>query len=1027
LVGSRGFMSAENTSVLVLLVASNAESWLPDVIEGVRNQTHDELEVLVVDNASTDRSRAMLEKAFGPKNVVSLDRRVGYGRALAAGLKVAAERGSDAQAFLLLHDDAAMDPRSVEAMVAALSRERVGIVGAKLVDWNEPEKLLEVGLTTDRFGRNYNPLEVGELDQGQHDGLKEVFYSSSACLLVGREVVERVGLFDLRFALLRDDFDLCWRARIAGWRSVVTTDARVRHAAVTASGERAGPAKGRGRYFSERNLFASLIKNYGFPQLLVALPTSLGVSLLNSVLFALTGRREAAKQTLSALQWNLVHLPSTLRLRARSQRRRKVKDRDVMKLMVRGAPRVRSYVERALEQIVGEPAEGIEEEGDHVEVEERKPRGTGDFIKRHPGGIVIAIFAFLYLIGARTLYGSGGLSGADLAPFPLHPSDFFTEFFSGWRSAGTGGAAPASPGLFLAGLLSVVSFGSARLAERIFVLSLVPLAAASVATCARALGLPQRAKWAAVVTYALSPLALATFSQGRIPDLVIVAALPVLLLPALRAGGLAGPGDWRSLATGVVGLAAVASVAPYALPAIAGASVVIAIAARVAGHRDGAPRIAFTGLAQSVGATILLLPWSVELFKGGSGIGAGPSGYGVPLTRLVRAIPGGSIPFPGVLAWALPLAAAAGVALAIHERERLAKTLAVSATIALLLAWSVSRGVPWIAPRPALPLTLAALGAALLVALGAEGIVPALRARSFGVFHLGIGTVALAVGAAALLGVGFLARGHYDGLARSGELIPAFFSSEARAQGDFRLLWLSGSARDLRADLTGYGGESALTYATRRGGGGQRYLEDALASILTHETEQGGRLVAPLGVRYLILRPGFDRNVEKLLLRQVDIRFSQRFRGAEILMNEAWIPVGGAVSSARWSAASLASQADAAKAAASLPLDPGRAGFVHEERPGRLEGEASAVARTLLLASDYSDAWRADHRAGRVTGRRSFGWATSFPLTGAGGGPVLVSWAGQGWHRLAVLGEVAMFALIAAAWSRRAAIERGER
>jgi GT2 family glycosyltransferase len=1020
-------MSTEDTSVLVLLVASNAESWLPDVIAGVRNQTHDEIEVLAVDNASTDRSRALLEKAFGAKNVVSLDRRVGYGRALAAGLKVAAERGSEAQAFLLLHDDAAMDPSSVEGMVAALGRERVGVVGAKLVDWNEPERLLEVGLTTDRFGRNFNPLEAGELDQGQHDGLKEVFFSSSACLLVAREVVERVGLFDLRFAMLRDDFDLCWRARIAGFRSVVTTDARVRHVGATASGERPGPAQGRGRYFSDRNLFASLLKNYGLPQLLVALPVSLAVSLVNSILFALTGRRDAARQTLSALQWNLVHLPSTLRLRARSQRRRTVKDRDVMKLMVRGAPRVRSYVERALEQIVGEPAEGIDEDEEHAPLDEIKKRGAREFVKAHPVGIALTLFAVLYLFGARALYGSGGLSGADLAPFPAHPSDFFTEFFSGWRSGGTGGAAPASPALFLSGILSILSFGSVRLAERILVLSLVPLAGAAIASCARAIGMPQRARWAAVVTYALSPLALAAFSQGRIPDLVLLAALPALLLPALRAGGLAAPGDWRSFASGLVGLAVVASVAPYALPAVAGGAIVLALGAAVAGHRDGVGRIAATGVAQAVGATVLLLPWSVELFKDGSLIGGGPSAFGVPLTRLVRTIPGGAITIPGAFAWALPVAAAAGFALAIAERERIARTLAVAATLALALAWGVSRGVPWIAPRPALPLTLAALGFALLIGLAAEGIVPALRARSFGAFHLQVGAVALYTAIAGVLGVGFLARGHYQGLARSGDLVPAFFSSESQTQGDFRVLWLAGNTRDLHADLSYASGENALTYSSRRASGGERYLEEALAAILARRTEQGGRLVAPLGVRYMILRPGIDRDVERALLRQVDIRFSQRFRGAEILMNEAWLPVGGAVTSARWTAASLASRADAAQAAASLPLDPGRVGLLRIDRPGRYEGEASAAARSMLLAEDFSGAWRADDRAGRVPGVRSFGWATSFPLSGAGGGPVVVSWTGQSWHRLALLGEIVLLALLAAGWSRRAAIERGER
>lgn len=1020
-------MSADETSVLVLLVASNAEPWLPDVIEGVRAQTYDEVEVLAVDNASTDSSRQLLAKAFDASNVVSLDRRAGYGRALAAALKVASERNTAADAFLLLHDDAAMEPGTIEAMVAALKRERVGIVGAKLVEWSDPDRLQEVGLTTDRFGRIFNPLERGELDQGQHDGLKEVFYSSSACLLIGREVIERVGLFDLRYVALRDDFDLSWRARIAGYRTVVTTDARVRHVSASTRGERPGIVTNRARYFSDRNMFATLIKNYSLPYLAVALPVTFAVSILNVLLFAFTGRRHAARQTLSALQWNLVHLPSTLRLRARSQRRRKNRDREVVKLLMRGMPRVRSYVERALESVAGDPAEGIDEDGVRPPGDEAPKRAVRDFVKDHPVGIAGTFLLLVYLFGARHLYGSGGLAGADLAPFPSRPGDFFAEFFSGWRSAGTGGAAPASPALFLAGVLSIVSFGSVRLAERILVLSLIPLAAASASACARALGLPPRARRTAAIAYALSPLALASFTQGRIPDLILVAALPVLLLPALRAGGFASPGDWRSMGTGVIGLAVVASFAPWALPAVAGSAIVLGGASMVAGHRDGAVKLAVTGLAQAGGAFVLLLPWSAELLKEGSPFGSRPGPYGVPMTDLVRLLPGGRYAIPGVIAWAFPVIAAAGVALAIAARLRIARTFAVAGTVAALLAWAVSRGTPWIAPRPALPLTLAALAVALLIGIAAEGSVPSLSARSFGAFHLGVGSLAVYGSIAAVLAIGFLGSGESHGLQRSGDLAPAFFTAESRQLGDFRVLWLGGRSRALRADLSAPEGETMLTFQSRRAGGGERYLEGSLASVLARTTEQGGRLLAPLGVRYVVLRAGIDPDVQRAFARQVDMSFAQRFRGVEILANDAWLPVGGGVSSARWIAASRGAASRAAVAAASLSLDPGRAGAMRRERPAAFSGRALPTARAILLAHEFHPDWRADTVRGRVPPARSFGWATSFPIGASDAGRVAVSWRGQTPHRLALMAQVVILGAIAAAWSRSAARERGER
>src|SRR5207244_3222787 len=158
---------------------------------------------------------------------------------------------------------------------------------------------------------------------------------------------------------------------------------------------------------------------------------------------------------------------------------------------------------------------------------------------------------------------------------------------------------------------------------------------------------------------------------------------------------------------------------------------------------------------------------------------------------------------------------AAGIVLAISARRRLANILTIAGTASVLLAWGVSRGIPWIAPRPALPLTLAAVAVALLAGFAAERV-PSLSASTFGAFH------------------------------------------------------------------------------------------GVVAAILARQTEQGGRLLAPLGVRYVVLRSGSQSAVGNEFERQVDMRFAQRFRGAEIVANDAWLSVGAGVSSLRWVAASRA-------------------------------------------------------------------------------------------------------------------------
>src|SRR5205814_9209867 len=85
--------------------------------------------------------------------------------------------------FLFLHDDVALAPDSVRVMVEEAFRSNAGIVGPKFVEWSRPERLLAVGLGVDKLGSPSSLVEPGELDQEQHDAVRDVFASPGACLL----------------------------------------------------------------------------------------------------------------------------------------------------------------------------------------------------------------------------------------------------------------------------------------------------------------------------------------------------------------------------------------------------------------------------------------------------------------------------------------------------------------------------------------------------------------------------------------------------------------------------------------------------------------------------------------------------------------------------------------------------------------------------------------------------------------------------------------------------------------------------
>ncbi|HEX9774491.1 MAG TPA: glycosyltransferase family 2 protein [Actinomycetota bacterium] len=999
----------ENPAVVVLLVVTDGGAWLPAVLAGLRAQDYRPLEVVAVDNASQDGSGALLVKTLGRGRVTRLQTRAGYGRALDVALQAASERAIRGDAYLILHDDAELGEGAVSLMVGALGGRGVGIVGAKLLEWDNPDVLQDIGRTTDRYGRSVSAVERDEIDQGQHAGTREVLYATSAALLVARDVIERVGLFDPRYVALRDDLDLCWRARLVGYRTVVAADAGVRHVAALSRDLRDTPVRRNVRYYGDRNLIATLIKNYSRWAIAFVAPVTLVLSLGNAILYLARGRRRSAAQVLDAIRWNMVHLPSTLRARARIQRIRTVGDRHVTRLMHHGASRVRTIVEQAAERVMGEVEEGEE---DDVYVE---PPGLLARIRRHPAGLAITLTIVVAILGARPLFVTGQVAGLDFAPFPS-ASGFFETFASGWRGGGLG-AGPATPGMVLLGILTALCWGSGWLAQRVLLFGLPVLGAVAMYRMARALGLEPAGRRLAVLIYATSPLLMGTFGAGRLPDLVLVCAAPLLVMPLLRAGGLIDRGTWRSAAAGSLGLAVAASLAPWALVFVAGvAGIVALVRARAA---DAARAVLTRGGIMIATAVALLFPWSGELFKPGSPLGGGGADRHASLLDLLALSPAAVRPIPLVLAFGATVVAVAGVVRGRPDVPARA-VLAGIGLGGLVMAWAVAIGVPAIAARPALPLIGFAVVVPVFCGDALDRTLVALGSRNFGATHVGaivLGLlVAAQVGATAL----WVGVGSRPGLVEARDLLPASLAQEARTTGDFRIVWLSGSAGSPRAALTGPSGSSMTDYLPRTGGEGTDLLKLAVATITTRSSTSAGRILAALGVRYVVVRPDGDGSLTSALDRQADLAFLQRLRGTVVYRNEAGMGVAAPVSSPGWIEASRGDVGLLPIAEASPAAGPG----FRRQAAAVLQGD-TGDAVTILLAEAYSDRWRALAGDQEVEPERSFGWGSRFELA-TGTSAVTLQWRGQWIHRAAIALEAVLLAAFLFWRAQRVSRDRGE-
>jgi GT2 family glycosyltransferase len=181
-------------------------------------------EVLVVDNASTDDTIAVLEERFGTRiRIVRNASNLLFAGGMNVGLVHAQQEGHDF--VLLLNNDVELAPDMLERLVArAMLDPAIAAVGPKIYYHGEPNRLWFAGLRQE--------------DVGQHDQARDVDYLTGCAMLIRSEVLQRVGGLDTGFAMYAEDADWSFRAREAGFRLVYAPEARMWHRVSSAAGAR---------------------------------------------------------------------------------------------------------------------------------------------------------------------------------------------------------------------------------------------------------------------------------------------------------------------------------------------------------------------------------------------------------------------------------------------------------------------------------------------------------------------------------------------------------------------------------------------------------------------------------------------------------------------------------------------------------------------------------------------------------------------------------------------------------------------
>lgn len=243
--------------VIVLILSYNGKNLLEDSVSTYLANDYPNLDVVVVDNGSSDGTKAYVEQNFPAAKVVRLEKNRGYSGGFNFGLDYAFVQ-QKADFVLITNNDVKVDSGIVSALAdVARKDEKVGFVTGKAYYYDKPDTLQSVGKYEDPIRWNGEHIGLREVDKGQYDQVSERFFIDDIFMLVSRPLFEDVGGYDTNFFFQAEEYDWQARGKAAGYKIMYTPHARLWHKESMTIGKQSASKA----YYDARNPMLVILKH----------------------------------------------------------------------------------------------------------------------------------------------------------------------------------------------------------------------------------------------------------------------------------------------------------------------------------------------------------------------------------------------------------------------------------------------------------------------------------------------------------------------------------------------------------------------------------------------------------------------------------------------------------------------------------------------------------------------------------------------------------------------------------------------
>jgi len=333
-----------NTKVSVIIPHWNGIDVLSECLDSLGKSNYKNIEIIVVDNASSDGSQDWIRSNHPNIILVQNKSNLGYAEGCNVGAK-----SSSGEYLIFLNNDTVQNENWIESLVDFLNLNRnVAAVQPKILNYFDRTKFDYAGgcggwidVLGFPFARGRLFLNL-EKDEGQYEKIRPIFWASGTALMIRKKMFIDLNGFDKTFFAHQEEIDLCWKIHLSGkevW-SVPTSVVFHKNAVTLPMFSR------KKQYLNHRNSLLMMLTNYSLPMTLYLFPIRLSLEFvaLFYALFCFDINHFIG--IIQSLLWIITHPHIIVSRRIRTRKIRKLKDAKIIKNMYWGSVVFDHYIRR---------------------------------------------------------------------------------------------------------------------------------------------------------------------------------------------------------------------------------------------------------------------------------------------------------------------------------------------------------------------------------------------------------------------------------------------------------------------------------------------------------------------------------------------------------------------------------------------------------------------------------------------------------------------------------------------------------